>query len=203
MSFGVIFIATCATYFIFTTWFRKLRCAEAIRLHGCKPVPTVASWDPILGIDNIINIFKADARGHRSEAHRTLHKKYGSTFTMKMVGRTQLQTCHPENIRAICTSAFNDWGVGPIRGRLAAPFLDRGIFTEDGDFWRHSRALIKPTFSKTEIADLLNFEKYVVRFLNLIPKDGSTFDLLPLVKRLVSSPKEAFLVHPNQLLTSV
>lgn len=73
-----------------------------------------------------------------------------------------------------------------MRGRIGAPFLDRGIFTEDGSFWKNALSLIKPTFTKSEISDLDNFEKHVARLLPLIPKDGSTFDLLPLVKRLVS-----------------
>ena len=140
-----------------------------------------------MGIDLLLWIGKADSAGHRSEAYRTLHKKYGSTFQMKALGGPQLQTSDPENIQTICTSAFDDFGVGPMRRRIGVPFLDRGIFTEDGAFWEHSRALIRPTFSKAEIADLENFESHVRRLLGLIPCDGSTIDLLPLVKRLVST----------------
>ena len=138
-----------------------------------------------LGIDLFLWIGKVDAAGHRSEAYRTLHKKYGSTFQMKALGGPQLQTSDPENIQTICTSAFDDFGVGPMRGRIGVPFLDRGIFTEDGAFWKHSRALIRPTFGRAEIADLENFERHVVQLLGLVPRDGSIIDLLPLAKRLV------------------
>jgi cytochrome P450 len=111
---------------------------------------------------------------------------------MKSLGVNEIQIAQPENIQAICTSAFNDFGVGPMRGTIGAPFLGRGIFTEDGQFWKHSRALIRPTFSKAEIADLGGFERHVSRFLALIPKDGSTFDLLPLSKKLVRTTIQDF-----------
>ena len=98
---------------------------------------------------------------------------------------TQLQTSSPENIQAICTSKFNDFGIAPMRGGIGLPFLGRGIFTEDGEFWKYSRALVRPTFARAEIADLENFERHVARFLDLIPKNGEAFDMLALSKKLV------------------
>ena len=175
------------TYVLSNSWSQRARSQKAAAQHGCQPVTRYPNRDPLLGIDLFVSIGKADAAGHRSEAFRSLHKKYGSTFEMKALGGPQLQTSDPENIQAICTSAFDDFGVGPMRGRIGVPFLDRGIFTEDGPFWKHSRALIRPTFSKAEIADLENFERHVVRLLGLITRDGSTIDLLPLAKRLVST----------------
>ncbi|TEY81952.1 hypothetical protein BOTCAL_0030g00130 [Botryotinia calthae] len=135
-------------------------------------------------------IQKADAAGRRSEAYRELHQKYGQTCL----------TSQPENIQAICTSSFNDWGVGPMRGTIGLPFLGRGIFTEDGEFWKPSRSLVRPTFSRAEIAGLDNFENHVARFLTHIPKDGSTFDMLALVKRLVSHNNTPFLDTSTEFL---
>ena len=91
----------------------------------------------------------------------------------------------PENIQAVAATQFSDFGVGTMRGKSSAPFIDRGVFTDDGEFWKHSRALIRPTFNRAEIADLASFERHVGRFLALIPADASSFDLQPLVKRLV------------------
>ncbi|KAF7929677.1 hypothetical protein EAE99_004581 [Botrytis elliptica] len=187
-----ILLATILPYYLLTTYFRARRASQAAQTHGCKPIPRVQSRDPILGFDTFIKIQKADAAGHRSEAYRALHQQYGSTFLMNSLG-TELQTSHAENIQAICTSSFNDWGVGPMRGTIGLPFLGRGIFTEDGEFWKHSRSLVRPTFSRAEIADLDNFERHVTRFLAFIPKDGSTFDMLPLVKRLFLDTSTEFL----------
>ena len=106
---------------------------------------------------------------------------------MKALGSAQIQTAEPENIQAVAATKFDDFGVGPRRGNIGAPFLDRGVFTEDGDFWKHSRALIRPTFSRNEVADLTNFERHVGRFLAQIPRDSSNFDIQPLAKRLAST----------------
>ena len=108
---------------------------------------------------------------------------------MKALSSDQIQTAHPENIQAIAATNFNDYGVGPMRGDIGAPFLDRGIFTDNGEFWKHSGALIRPTFNRAEVADLGTFEKHVNRFLALLPRDGSAFDIQPLLKRLISMGK--------------
>jgi hypothetical protein len=56
----------------------------------------------------------------------------------------------------------------------------------DGPFWDHSRALIRPTFTRANVANLPAFEVHFQRFLRLLPKDGDTVDLKPLLYRLVS-----------------
>lgn len=154
------------------------------RQHGCEPSTRVPARDRLLGFDNLIAILKADGAGHRSSFYRNLHQVYGSTFEVQAVTRS-IQTAHAENIKAVCTSHFKDFGVGPQRGRIGVPFLDRGIFTEDGEYWKRSRSLVRPTFSREKIADLGNFERHVGRFIARIPADGTTFDLMPLVKSLV------------------
>lgn len=166
----------------------QLRFYKAARQYGCKPPRCYPNKDPFFGTDLFALIRKADKRGHRSRAYADLHREYGGTFEMKALGSAQIQTAQPENIQAIAATKFEDFGVGPRRGNIGAPFLDRGVFTEDGDFWKHSRALIRPTFSRNEVADLAGFERHVSRFLALIPTDSSTVDLQPLAKRLVYAP---------------
>ena len=166
---------------------QHLRFYKAARQHGCKPARRYPNWDPFLGTDLFVRFRKADYRGNRSQAFVELHKRYGRTIEMKAFGPAYILTTEPQNIQAIAATKFNDFGVGPRRGNVGAPFLERGVFTEDGDFWKHSRALIRPTFSRNEIADLGNFERHVGRFLAQIPRDSRTFDLQPLAKRLVSA----------------
>ena len=166
---------------------QNLRFQKAARQHGCKPARRYPNWDPFLGIDLLLHFRRADYHGNRSEASVELHKQYGRTIKMKSLGPAYILTAEPQNIQAIAATKFNDFGVGPRRGDIGAPFLDRGVFTEDGDVWKHSRALIRPTFSRNEVADLGDFERHVGRFLALIPRDSRTFDLQSLAKRLVSA----------------
>lgn len=182
---SVLLVAIYSVYYFLHICLHKARLARATTEHGCRPVAKARNWDPFLGIDNFIKIAKVDKTGHRSEAYRSLHKKYGPTYLMKALGAPILYTMQPENIKAICATSFSDFGVGPIRGNIGLPFFGRGVFTEDGEFWKYSRSLIRPTFNKAEIADLPNFEQHVARFLALIPDNGRTIDILPLSKMLV------------------
>jgi hypothetical protein len=47
--------------------------------------------------------------------------------------------------------------------------------------------VIRLTFNRVEIADLENFEIHVGWLSDLIPRGGTTVDLQPLFKRLVSA----------------
>lgn len=190
MAYSLGIFGAIATIYLISyalrAWSLRSRVRKASHQFGCKPPTRYPNWDPFLGIDLFAILRQADRHGQRSLAYEDLHKRYGTTFEMKALS-VSVQTADPENIQAISATKFNDFGVGPIRGNIGAPFLDRGVFTDDGEFWKHSRALIRPTFNRAEIADLSNFERHVSRFLALIPKDSSAFDMQPLVKRLVSS----------------
>lgn len=60
------------------------------------------------------------------------------------------------------------------------PLLGRGIFTSDGDEWQHSRALLRPSFSKDQVADLALVELHVNNLFKLLPNNTGTIDLQPL-----------------------
>ncbi|KAL6721249.1 hypothetical protein ACLMJK_000351 [Lecanora helva] len=65
----------------------------------------------------------------------------------------------------------------------------------DGAAWEHSRALIKPTFARTQIADLhlSTYAMHLQKLLSIIPKDSSTVDLQPLFARLALDSSTEFL----------
>lgn len=150
---------------VYKTLAVQYRSHKAARQYGCKQPGRYPNADPNFGTDSFSLIRKADKRRHRSRAYANLHREYGGTFEMKTLGRAQIQTAQAENIQGVAATKYDDFGVGPRRGNVGAPFLDRGVFTEDGDFWKHSRALIRPTFSHNEVADLASFERHVNRFL--------------------------------------
>ncbi|TGO49923.1 hypothetical protein BCON_0196g00150 [Botryotinia convoluta] len=56
----------------------------------------------------------------------------------------------------------------------------------DGPFWEHSRALIRPTFTKSNVANLPAFEVHFQKFLALVPTDGTKVNLKPLLNKLIT-----------------
>ena len=113
---------------------------------------------------------------------------YGKTFEERFFDTKIINTMEAANIQQAAALSFQDWGKSSSRNAITSPFLGRGIFSEDGAFWRSSRDLIKPTFARSEISDVNSLGLFVNRLLELIPRDGSTFDIQPLVHKLVLTP---------------
>lgn len=88
---------------------------------------------------------------------------------------------------------FRDFELTPSRKDEAVPFLGAGIFMSDGARWEHSRAMLRPSFSRAQVADLDIFERHVNEVIAAIPKDGSTVDLQDLFFDLTLDTATEFL----------
>ncbi|RAH87244.1 hypothetical protein BO86DRAFT_384441 [Aspergillus japonicus CBS 114.51] len=102
------------------------------------------------------------------------------------------QPVNPRNIKAILSTNVYDYSLN----RLAAygPLLGTGIFITDGPAWSQSRALPRPTFAKSQIADLATFEALITELLVLLPTDGRPIDLQELFFGYAIDSATAFLL---------
>ncbi|KAI9721405.1 MAG: hypothetical protein M1828_005155 [Chrysothrix sp. TS-e1954] len=133
---------------------------------------------PWLGIDLLLaNSHNLKAGKFQDGLYRR-HRHYGSTYATRVLGRQIFQTIEPENIQAIHSTRFKDY-VLPDRRKQLRPIAGNGIFTTDGAEWQHSRAMLRPNFTKDHINDVDMLEKHVTRMIELIKlQNGATFDLL-------------------------
>ena len=74
-------------------------------------------------------------------------------------GSLGFQTADPVNIQAILATQFDDFSAGHRRYNTFEPVVGHSIFTSDGKFWTHSRALFRPQFARENINDLEMTEK--------------------------------------------
>ena len=75
------------------------------------------------------------------------------TCCIHLFGQTGYFTTDPENIEAILSTNFEDYGLGSRR--LAwLPLLGEGIFTQDGPAWKRSRELIRRQFVRVQKQNL-------------------------------------------------
>lgn len=102
-------------------------------------------------------------------------------------------TCEPENFKSILSLKFSDYKLRKIRKRGFHSLLGKGIFTTDGIEWEHSRAMLRPNFSRNQVADIQMYDKLVVELINAIPTDGSTVDLQDLFFDLTVDSATEFL----------
>ena len=152
---------------------------------GCTAPPRYPHRDPILGYDLFKLTTQSIQDGDSFPVEQRLFQEHGMTFKVNQWGSTAIWTMDPQNLQVVLSQTKN-FIVAPLREGLLKPFMERSVFTADGPEWAHSRAAIKPIFQRAQVTDLAPFAVHVGRFLDLLPRDGSTVDLQPLLKRMVS-----------------
>lgn len=113
---------------------------------------------------------------------------YGKTVEEQFFNQRVINIMQAANIQQVAALLFHDWVKVPLRQSLTSQFLGKGIFSEDGAYWKHSRNLIKPTFSRSEISDIDFLDTFVELMIQLIPRGGTAIDIQPLIHKLVLRP---------------
>lgn len=73
------------------------------------------------------------------------------------------------------------------------PMFGDGIFTQEGDSWKHSRDLLRPQLVYRQYENLDLFEEPMNDLLGALPKNGGVVDLQPLFFRYALDVTTAFL----------
>ena len=98
-------------------------------------------------------------------------------------------TVDPENIKAVLTGKFADYGKGKKFHDEWQEFLGDSIFATDGEKWSKSRALIRPMFARDRLINTEMFEVHVDKLIKLMsptqnPQGGGVVDAQTLFFRL-------------------
>lgn len=120
-------------------------------------------------------------------------KAYGDTVLFRITGSLRYATRDPENIKAILSTQFSDFSLG-LRHKQFRVLLGDGIFTLDGDGWKHSRAMLRPQFAREQVSPGAMLESHVQHVLRRIKlQNGSKFDIQPLFFKLTIDSGTEFL----------
>lgn len=137
VAIGVTLIGLCFQFVL-----RTLEANRFKREHGCLPGHQYPQSRWLLGLDKLIDI---KTSSHEKRFLQTGFEKavrFGhETFNANVMGSQMTMTIDPENVKAILTSKFDDFGLG-IRRKAFGPLLGNGIFVADGKQWEHSRVCI-------------------------------------------------------------
>lgn len=164
-----------------------------IRENGCKPPAKYPHVDPIMGVDLFYTNVKALRANNFLALMRERFMTIGSTFQLNLMGINVIATVEPENLKTILSLKFKEFGLGERRRTALVPLLGHGIFTTDGGAWQHSRELLRPNFTRSQVGDLDTFERHIHHLIQAIPRDGSTVDLSELFFRLTIDSATEFL----------
>ncbi|TGO52447.1 hypothetical protein BCON_0141g00190 [Botryotinia convoluta] len=203
MAYHGLFFVVIIAAFLFNRITKYISARRFQTEHGCKPVHRVPQRERIIGWD----MYKIQVNSSKQKIRlKTGFERYrdnGHTFVLSMMGFNFYNTIEPENIKTLLSIKFKDYDLGGRRVAFA-PLLGEGIFTTDGAQWEHSRALVRPNFNKSQVADLNIFEKHVQILFSQIPRNGATFDLQTLFFKLTLDTATDFLFGQSvHSLTSI
>jgi cytochrome P450 len=89
-------------------------------------------------------------------------------------------------------SIISDYGFG-ARPDIFAPLLGKGIFTQEGAAWKHSRELLRKQFIRAQYQNLDHFQEHIDNLIGLLPASG-VVDLQPLFFSLTLDTTTALLL---------
>ena len=191
-TLALSFLAPLLLYTLYTRLHQHLTNSAFKAQHACKPPPFLPG-SGLLGF-SVLKSIVASHKGHTFLSLTTQKfREIGPTWAVSYLNRTLIMTVDPANIKALLSTHFADFSLG---SRLAvfAPLLTGGIFVSDGAQWQHSRSLVRPAFTRAQVADLESFEPHVQQLIRQIPGDGRTVDLMPLFYRLTLDQATEFLL---------
>lgn len=162
----VYYIYTWILSYVTERKFRKF--AEA---NGCGEPYKIKNLLPG-GVERIFKIITAPLRGQDILDDLVMpgQRLAGWTSEWKGVGgRYAVTTSEPKNIQALLATNFKDFEQGALRHAQFGVLLGKSILNSDGAFWEHSRAVLRPQFSRDQINDLEETERSTQIMLQAMP----------------------------------
>lgn len=157
---------------------------------GCKLPPTYISFP--FGIREVLRTWYWY---HHHDALEWVRREVlvGSKRTLRstLVTVPAVVTSDPENIKSLLATNFEDFSLGR-RYQVFYPLLGNGIFTLDNNGWKHSRALLRPQFSRQQVSHLENVKSHVNQLMNIMSRLPS-YDAQDLLHRLTMDTATEFL----------
>ena len=168
-----------------------------IKEHGCQPMRPIseleAPFSLIVGWKLLSQNLAAYKRHQLLQCVADRYGRLGHTFRTKILFDNVVMTIEPENLKTVLATEFKSWNLPDSRNTAFRPLLGHGIFTTDGTAWQHSRELLRPNFTRSQVGDLTTFESHVQHLIQAIPRDRSTIDLQELFFRLTIDSATEFL----------
>ena len=199
-TFIFLFLALC---FLFSKALSKWQAQKQYSVErarrGCHDPPALPNKDPF-GLLRLIEALKAGREERMPQYVASLIDQPGPdvhTIQAKLLNDKMTVTRDPRNVEAIFTTQAQEFDIGPARLECFRPLLGLGLTTVTGEAWKHSRALLRPQFSREQISDMDLEERHIQDLMAIldVSADGWTrkIDLQPLFSNLTHDTATEFL----------
>lgn len=186
----IILIAILTFVFTYDIFLKYSFILQAKR-KGLHSVPVVLDYP--LGIGTL---FRSLAAVRNRSSLETMLKNFRargrSTFTEEILGAFIAVTLDPENIKTILATDFSSYSLGMRESQLNY-FLGDGIFTLSGKPWKHSRTLLRPQFSREQIAQIDSLRDHVSSLERILDQERFV-DIQALFHQLTMDTATEFLL---------
>ena len=151
MSFTLLLLVTTLAfvYWRATNYISKRQHAKESRSRGCVEPPSL-SRKGLFGLGRLSEVSRANKEGRAPQWFVEKFKEVGEgvhTFRASALDYELIVTLDPENARATFQTNAQDFEMSPYRRDIWSPLLGDGIFTAQGEAWKHSRQLLRPQVS--------------------------------------------------------
>ncbi len=158
-----------------------------MKRYKCSRPKKYGHKDPFFRLDLYRKTIASRAKGDDKNTLQSFFERYGKTFEAYIFGATIIYTSEVENIQAVNTIGFENFGVEGIRKQANASWIGDGVFVFDGEIRKYARKVLLPILARRQIADLRGFEVRLERMMDFVLGIGMMVDLKPLLRRLVSN----------------
>lgn len=161
--------------------------------HGCAPAFYTDRELPI-GVKGTYNTLKCLANNTLLEFFQERFTE-GRTARTVVAGQRWFITIEPENVRTVLATSFKDYSLG-FRYESFFPLLGNGIFTLSGEGWKHSRAMLRPQFSREQVSHLRSIGEHLNTLMRRFTngsKNGGVVDAQVLFHQLTLDTATEFL----------
>ena len=196
-----ILVVLLVTYKIFSVIVRRKRNDRKAASLGCEHPPN-APLKGLFGIGTLKESLRAtrEKRGPiwmhdtLNSIGKTVHTVRASIFDYELI-----ITRDTENVKAMFATQSQDFDIGLHREKCFKSLLGPGVMTNRQESWKHSRGLLRPQFTRDNIADLEIFGKHLRALLKLIPVDARSgwteeINIAPLFFRFTLDTATEFLL---------
>lgn len=158
----------------------KFNHRKLIQKMGCKAPAKYSLRDPFFGLDIAWDTVRAVKSKSYLDRTRRLHEEIGNTYSVCTLTSATIHTIEPQNIKTVLSTNFSDFGISSERKKAFFPLLGQSILLSNGARWEHSRALLRLSFTRSQVGDLAMLDPHVrnlIKRIVRIQRDGSTVDL--------------------------
>ncbi|TFK72654.1 cytochrome P450 [Pluteus cervinus] len=120
----------------------------------------------------------------------------GPTFNMRIFWDDLVFTSHPEHLKLILATDFNNFVKGNRFRNSMRSVLGTGVFNSDGDMWKFHRSITRPVFTRDRISDFNLFDRHteaVISALKSRLRQNQPVDFQDLMSRFTLDTATEFL----------